>query len=157
MSSDGASIGIGPDRALKTILGGEEQPSEDEQRTPYEMRAYLLAAVPPPWDYDGDGYEMCARWIGRQVLEHYDAAPELVALPMDTEYDWQGDPDRGAKGMKPEYVNRIGLHDELVKRGADIVGHGKTGFQWGWAVNAARFAVDADAQPNPAIMEIGSA
>lgn len=151
MGGDGAHMGVSASRALETILGDEPQPSEAERRTPAEMRLYLLGATPPPWDHDGDGYGQCARWIGRQVLEAYLADPALVALPMDDEYETIRD---GAGNQVQRIIRQRGLHGEVVERGGDITGHGITGFQWGWAVNAARYAVDADAQPNPAILEV---
>lgn len=157
--SDGAHQGVGAKRALETILGDAPSPSEDEGRTPHEMRLWLLAAPDPPWDYNANGYEDCARYIGKQVLEAYLADVALVALPMDNEYEWETDDAGRLVGYKRDadgkaIVKVRGLHDVLVERGADITGHGITGFQWGWAVNAARYAVDADQQPNPAIIEL---
>ena len=63
MSVDGASEGIMPTRALRTILGGEPHPPTDDQNTPSTMaRMIEEASKSPPKDYD----EMClymAKWM----------------------------------------------------------------------------------------------
>ena len=56
-------------------------------------------------------------------------------------YDWEGDPDRGSKGMKPEYLKARGLYDVMTDDGV-VHEDGLSGFQWGWALNAARRCVE---------------
>lgn len=160
MSGDGAHMGVDAERALGTILGGEPQPTEEERRSPDEMRAWILSA-PTRAEFEARGPEIDysygerARVVARVILEQYLADPRLATLPMETEYDWDADPDRGAQGMKPEFVRQRSLSDVLRENGVydeHIAGLGITGFQWGWAVNAARFCVEIEPQPNPAIL-----
>ena len=167
MSSDGAHLGVSADRALKTIIGGDPEPEPDERRSPDEMRAWILSA--PTTDefraymdahegaYTDADYGDCARVVARVILEAYLAEPSLASLPMDAEYDWEGDPDHGSQGMKPEFVRQHDLAYVMRERGLydGIRGLGISGFQWGWAVNAARFCVEVEPQPNPAIMTVG--
>lgn len=155
-------MGVSADRAWETILGDAEQPTDEERRTPDEMRAWVLSA-PTPDEFEARGpdvdysYGECARVVARVILEAYLADPSLATLPMDTDYDWDADPDRGAQGMKPEFVRQQSLSDVMRERGLyePIRGLGISGFQWGWAVNAARYCVEVEPQPNPAIITIG--
>src|SRR5215204_6492093 len=45
--SDGSDMGIKADRALQTILGGKEQPTEEEKATPEQVRERVMAAPSP--------------------------------------------------------------------------------------------------------------
>ena len=156
--TDGAHQGVSAKRALDTILGGAEQPGDDEQRNPDEMRVWLLAADGPPFADGGEGYEHAARYAGRLFLEAFLADPSLTTAPIDTLYDWEGDPDHGTRGMKPEFVRKLDLSARLDREYPDVReklrGLGLSGFQWGWAVNAARYCVELGPEPNPAIIEL---
>ncbi len=158
--SDGAHQGVSARRALDTILGGAEQPAEDEQRNPDEMRRWLLAAPGPPFEDDGDGYEACARWAARRVLEAFLADPQLASTPIETVFDWptiRGESERTGRDpsqLMGEHTVAVGLYDVLKARGVDLGELGLSGFQWGWAANAARYCVELGPQPNPAIIEM---
>jgi hypothetical protein len=122
------------------------------------MRVYLLAAPEPPYDTSAGitdrHYADAARWAGKRVLDAFTAHPELVDLPIDTDYDWDADPDRGAQGMKPEFVRQPSVTHEMERLGFTLRGYGFSGFQVGWGVNAARYCVGKSYGGNPAIMEI---
>lgn len=163
--SDGAHLGVSANRALKTVLGGEPSPDESEQQAPDEMREWLLAAPPvedfqaeldsrpPDEKYTDEDYGECARVAAKVILEAFLADPRLAAAPPEMEYDWDADPDRGSQGMKAEFIIHPGLSRLLSERDVTLP-VGMSGFQWGWAVNAARFCVELPAAPNPAIIEI---
>ena len=159
MSSDGAHLGVGAARALDTILGGGEHPTEADMRNPDEMRAYLLAATGPPFAEGMDGYDACARYAGKLFLEAFLGDPSMANAPIDTRYDWDADPDRGSQGMKDEYVLARGVGELLTERMPEVRQQlsdlGLSGFMWGWAVNAARYCVELPPGENPAILTIG--
>lgn len=46
-------------------------------------------------------------------------------------------------------------YDAMKAAGHDLGALGLTGFQWGWALNAARRCVELPPLPNPAIMDLG--
>lgn len=145
--TDGAHLGVSAHRAIETILGGEPSPSPDEQMTVSEFRAWIMLPDQEPLDYSE-----AARREARIILGYFLADPTRASLPGDTVYDWEGDPDHGSKGMKREYAT-VGLYDVME---ADGVEHedGLSGFQWGWALNAARRCVELGPVPNPAIIDI---
>lgn len=142
MSSDGAHLGVSASRALDTILGGEPSPTEDEQMGIIEFRDYILQPDQEPLDY-GE----CARRVARMILEFYMADPKRASIPTETVYqepvDWQ----------HPVVAER-GLYDVMKGHGLALEDLGLTGFQWGWAVNAARRCVELPPAPNPAIVTV---
>jgi len=157
MSGDGAHLGVSASRAIDTILGGAEQPAEDEQRNPEEMRAWLLAASGPPFPEGGAGYEEAARYAGKVILELFLAEPELARMPADTQFDWPAihaahdETGRDVAELMHEHIRTRGL-DEFLHPLLD--GLGLSGFQYGWAVNAARYCVELGPVSNPALLEI---
>jgi len=66
MSIDGANLGLGAERSLKAVLGGE-QPKESRRRTPEQMREYIMSA-PESYEEGQKGYEEAAQWLARQFL-----------------------------------------------------------------------------------------
>lgn len=166
MSSDGAHLGVSANRAIKTILGGEPAPTADEVMGADEFRNWILAArTVPEWEayldepstreYTDEDYGECARVAARAILEAFLADPTIASAPLEADYDWDGDPDRGAQGMKPEYTRHPGLSPLLRERDVRLP-EGMSGFQWGWAANAARRCVELPPGENPAIVEIGT-
>lgn len=154
-------MGVGAGRALDTVLSGAPQPKARDKRDPDEMRAWLLAADPDPERWD---YEEAARYVGRVILEAFLADPRLASVPTETVYDWdeiKKDPRwttaHGVEVMK-EHVIAEGLYETLKQRDPStkrmLETSGLTGFQWGWAVNAARYCVELPPAPNPAILTI---
>lgn len=79
--SDGAHQGIGAERALKTILGGEPQPTEEERETVEEMRARILSTPIESTSYDG-----AATACARLILEAWKKYPRLVEVPIEGRY-----------------------------------------------------------------------
>jgi len=156
MSSDGAHAGISADRALETIVGGKPPPGEDERTDAASLRRRILAAAQRGGE--PTGYGDCADMVAGMILMFYGAHPEARAWPVDGEYHWEVD-GKAVSAFTPEA--------QLVRDGPDLStevnkftdgklnGLGITGFQWGWAVNAARFAADLPPEPNPAIITIG--
>lgn len=150
--TDGAHQGITPERALKTILGGEPAPEDDEGMSRQEMRDAILAVQ---LDKPAESYDEAAMQAARLIYDFVTEDPlERRKIPAETEYDWQGDPDHGSEGLKPEYLKALGLYDVMKEHGIDLASLGLTGFQWGWAVNAARYALAELPVPNPAIITI---
>lgn len=147
--TDGAHLGVSAERALKTILGGEPSPEEDEQMGVVEFRDYLMQPDQEPLDY-GEA----ARRMARAILLYFMEEPRRATIPTEAEYDWEADPDHGSKGMKPEFTKSVGLYETMKRDGARTDDFdGCSGFQWGWAVNAARRCVELPPVPNPAIIE----
>jgi hypothetical protein len=108
-----------------------------------EFRDYLMEPDQEPLDYSE-----CARRVARTILEYYLADPRRASIPTETVYqepvDWSN----------PVVAER-GLYDVMKDDGYPLGDLGLTGFQWGWAVNAARRCVELPPAPNPAILTIG--
>lgn len=147
MTDDGAHIGVGAERALKTILGGEGQPTEAERRTPQQMAEYLLAPSSGEMDYDE-----AARVAGGIVLRYLQRHPEDAELEPYDDYTW---PD-GFDG--PSVISAHGIKGQMERKEpkarAALSDLGLTGFLFGWACNAAKYALGLPPVPNPAIVEI---
>lgn len=128
---DGAHLGVGAGRALKTILGGEPPPTEAEQESREEVRA-RLAMVPnpctgaPPQDYSD-----AADRIAKAFLLVSDADP---ALPIEADALWAA-----VKARWPNFNEWVG---------------GASGFQIGWAANCVRWLKEQPPAENPALLEI---
>lgn len=161
LSDDGADLGITAERALRTVLGGEGQPAEDERDTPEVVRARVMASLSraEPRDY-GDAADMAAG----MVLTYFDRTPEARDWPagrggkwvdVETGEPWTGDPQWDRMEYRPAPGPDLYEQVKAMSEGrlSDL---GLSGFQWGWAVNAAKYAVGAPPVPNPAIMTVGS-
>lgn len=128
MSDDGADLGMTAEAAVKAVLGGGEEPPT---RTPEELRAVIEAN-------QGDGYDGCANRAALAVLQLFETVPASRTWSTDD----PGDPlYQSVKDGRPD------LYDEVWSQ--------MTGFQWGWAVNAAKYIVGEPPVPNPAILVIG--
>lgn len=140
--------------AMKLNVGGGEVPegasdSEFEER----IRGASLAITA---DGSGEGYSSFADATARVILEAYEEYPQLR--------DLSGEPDylKGKNG-RVDWSNPIALNvtlgnviDKLHPKGSQV--HDQilaelTGFQWGWAVNAARKILGLGPVPNPALWE----
>ncbi len=152
MSSDGASMGVNADRALETILGGEEQPAKEEQKTPAAMEAEIRAQ-----GFENLSYGTCATATARLILEAYDKYPQLKALPSEQEYLR----DATGKMLWPAVHLTVSIYDVLKELHAEDpqkleILTGLTGFMWGWAFNAVRYCQSEPPVPNPALMTIAT-
>lgn len=145
--SDGAHLGVSADRALKTVLGGEPSPAEDEQMGVIEFRDYIMGPDEPL------DYGECARRVARAILEFWMEDPKRATIPAEPVYETSPDgrlvfnADGGLNLVTP------GLYD-VMKADGVYIEEGISGFQWGWAVNAARRCVELPPVANPAIVEI---
>jgi hypothetical protein len=148
--SDGATVGVNAERALKTILGGEPEPGPEEMESVESMRARLLAmdTAREPTGY-GDCAEMAAAMVLRWLLED----PERAVGPVESEYDWT---DFDGDMSKPPKVIAIGWYGRMKADGVDLERLGLSGFMWGWAANAARRCVELPPVANPAILTVST-
>lgn len=138
--------------------------AEDEstEMTPEEMRAYIKEAPPPPphrgrlrrrlrpdppgpWDLadKDEGYDLSGRGLAHAFLILAEERPELLEVP------------ESADGWEAASNERLWeAFKERWPRGDEWLG-GVTGFQFGWAHNAVRYALGAPPVGNPAIMTVG--
>jgi hypothetical protein len=148
--SDGSQQGIEAERALKTILGGDPAPKEDEERSP----AWWLKRLKEKND-DVNGYEAHAEVMAKYILEAYEKEPRLKEYPNMRVYQ----KDKNGN-TNYDVVVVQDLSDELRKFYPDKTHPFRralseaTGFSWGWAFNIARYALGLPPQPNPAIVHI---
>jgi len=158
MSADGAHLGVSAERALKTILGGEPEPTEDEQMDADTFRQWIKTAD------RADDYGECARLCARYLLEYLTAHPDDMQLPLDATYDWnrlraeKGDSFTANAQILAKYRLSDGVWDRAAVAMPDLeeLGHELTGFQAGWAFNAARRCLELPPAPNPALLEVKS-
>jgi len=162
LSGDGASFGISAGKALKVIMGGE-QPEKKDRRTPNEMRLILLGSKHPDEFYDKEGiegYSNAAAYCGKLLLELFERHPELAHVPMASEYELDEELKKTdwTAAWNQRKIIREGLDDVIARTESDFMQKtydlGLTGFQWGWAVNAARYAMDIPPTSNPALLTI---
>ncbi len=151
--TDGAHLGVGADRAIETILGDKDSPSEEEQRTPEQMLDAIREALESPEDYGG-----CALSYARVLLEAYEAHPALRDHPTKTVY-LEGQDGRAVFTDSGGLVRLIpDIYDVLESLHPDEdcwqrkVMSDLTGFMVGWANNAVRYALGDPPVPNPAMI-----
>ena len=154
MSGDGASLGVMPERALETVLGGADQPNEEEKLSPKEFEDQIREAP-----IEANSYNGAAAATARIIVEAIDKYPELRTVPMESVYLKD---QTGHMIFEPQAVKLVlGMYDVLKQLYPDEESpEGKvlsdlTGFMWGWAYNAAARILGLKDQPNPAIVEIG--
>ena len=150
MSSDGAHLGVTANRALDTILGGEPSPGEDEQMGIVEWRAWIEQPDLEPLDY-GE----CARRVARSILAFWMEDPRRAQIPSENVYEKDADGGLVFNAQGGLSLVTPGLYEVMKTHGIPIDDLGITGFQWGWAVNAARRCVELPPEPNPAIITVG--
>lgn len=150
MGGDGAHEGITPERALKTILGGEPPPEDDEKRkrVEYEWRVKVATS-------DIKTYDDACLYTAKLILEYWAVSEERETIPAETVYDTPPDFWETFDGTQVPPVKELGLYERMKQDGIDLASLGLSGFQWGWAVNAARFIKGLPPEPNPAIVTIG--
>jgi len=166
---DGAHLGVTANRALGTILGDDEQPTDEERSTPEETRARLEAAPlfegPKPWDVAIDigteeaknaayGYATDSLAHAFMVLIEEDSSLLEPQLYPETYPD--GSPMSEVLVGKRRDQSSV-VWDAMIKRwpNADEWVGGASGFMVGFALNAALYAAQKEiAFSNPAIIEI---
>lgn len=159
MSDDGAHLGIDAKSALGLVMGKDEEEAP-ERVDPAGMRKRILAAA----TRGGGplGYDDCGEMAAGMVLMFYEAHPEATTWPVERAHHWERDGqqvDPGKDGW--EGLQYVGDGPDLYAEvnsftDGKLDGFGLTGFLWGWAVNAARYALDLPPEPNPAIITVGS-
>lgn len=161
MSDDGADLGVTADRALRTVLGGGGQPAEDEMSAPDVVRGRIMDSLgrAEPRDY-GDAADMAAG----MVLTYLDRNPEASSWPAERGGEWV-DIETGDLWVDDPQWDRMeyraapgpSLYDQVNAMTEGRLSELRiTGFQWGWAVNAAKYALGEPSVPNPAILTVGS-
>lgn len=144
--TDGAHLGVGAERALKTILGGEPQPAPEERQTAEQMRDEILATTVDPHTYGGT-----ANYAAKLILEWLLADPLRAQGPAENVYD--NGPDGQMLWVDGHaVVKERGWYDLMKADGIALDTLDLTGFMWGWAVNAARRCLELPPVPNPAII-----
>lgn len=141
--SDGAHLGIGAERALRSVLGGEPSPTEDERMDQAAFEQYLLSAPEQPESYD-DAARLAAKWM----LEHLRAFPDDAALSVEGKYAFADDTGESMVEIEPS------LYDKVKATHPRISELELTGFMVGWAANAARSCLSLPPQRNPALWEV---
>lgn len=161
MSDDGADLGMTAEDGMRGAIGDKTVNEEAVRRTPAELLAEIRA------DQEST-YSGCANRAALAVLDLFEARPETQQWPAEAE---------GAFHVKAtgelatqEELRSLNFEDmEFRPTGPDLYSTVKelrpdlydeifsqmTGFQWGWAVNAAKYIVGAPPVPNPAIITIG--
>ena len=129
MLADGAHLNVNAKRALDTILGGEESPKEDEQRTDQEFAEWIRSTPIEDSTSDAD-YGEASRLIAKLYL---------MALEEGCEGEDAWDVWLLVEERWPELAERAS---------------GGTGFMHGWAFNAARHVLGLGQVQNPALLEI---
>ena len=114
--------------------------------------AERIRNAPPSWDGNspGDTYDRTADYAARLILEWLLADPSRALGPTENVYENQGERDKPWTGV----VLEVGWYDRMKDDGVPLEQLGLTGFQWGWAVNAARGILGLLFVPNPAIITI---
>lgn len=117
--------------------------------TPAEMREYIMNAPSPMEGIpiaerdlpDGEGYDLAGRATAKALLLICEADPSLLLFPegaTDTDRAFHGPHWKAACEKWPGLDGWLG---------------GITGFMFGWANNAVRFALEAEQVGNPAVAD----
>jgi hypothetical protein len=155
--TDGANLGITAGRALGTILGGDEQPSDEEKATPEQVRERVMAAPSPCegepiWDrhIDDEAYSLAADCIAKAFLLLEADDPGLLDRKVfwskentDIESLWDKQRDASSAAWDATTAKWPGF-DEWIG--------GASGFMVGFAYNTARYVTGAHPAGNPAIV-----
>ena len=155
--SDGSNMGITAGRALGTILGGDDQPKDDEKATPEQVRDRVMAAPDPCdglpiWERDGvDGYSISTDAVAKAFLLTEEADPGILerreCYPDDCEHEiLRGVEKDGASVVWEAVTARWPEFDQWIG--------GASGFQVGFAYNTARYIAGQPIKSNPAILTV---
>lgn len=125
--SDGAQLGISAQDALEVILGGVPE-ADVVHVTTTELATRIMTTTLD----DTNSYGGCADWVAQQIVLAARRDPHVMTDGRDL-YDWLKD------GFDPD------------SKAYDIL-TGISGFQWGWAENAARTILELAEVANPALL-----
>jgi len=157
--SDGANLGIDASRALDAILGDAGEPNEDERTTPAQTRERLEAAPlfdgPTPWENDDRdaGYGAVADSIGHAFLILIEEDASLLEPQFYPETYPDGSPMHEVLVGKQRDQSDV-LWNAMKERWPQVDKWcgGASGFQVGFAFNAACYALERPTGGNPAIV-----
>jgi hypothetical protein len=151
--TDGAHLHLTADAAMKAVVAGVPPPELLTDEAFEQM--IRQAPYPETWEEDGVGYAAYANYTARLILEMYEQYPMLRDVPSEWVFirNTHGDPnyDLGSavttiddifKRLHPDGTPGRKVYSEL------------SGFQWGWAMNAARSILRLGPVPNPAILTV---
>jgi len=151
--SDGSTIGITADRAIETILGGAEQPTDEEKATPEQARA-RVESTPLPWEDDfseiKDSYGGSTDSIAHLFLILAEDDPSVFEprfFPEDFEFEWMQGKEQGLDNV---------LWEEMKARWGrkvDPLTSAATGFMVSFATNTVLYILDKPVGDNSAIIE----
>jgi hypothetical protein len=163
--SDGSNMGITAGRALGTILGGEDQPTEDEKQTREQVYARIMSRPDPCegegiWDRSNirsvdepdEAYSIAADCIAKAFLLIEEEFPGTLETQLYYPEDFDYEPLRG-KPQSPEMAIWNKTMEKWPKFD-DWIG-GASGFMVGFAYNTARWLNEKPIVNNPAIVTIG--
>jgi hypothetical protein len=146
--------GISATDALRVILGDETEESQPRPSME-EFVESIRNADGPPWNYEEGGYDACTRWLARQILEWLLENPNRANLPVEDIIEWPKLHDGSIDYHKMPILVAAGWSRRMKEDGRFPDGmYGCSGFQWGWAVNAARKCVELPAVANPALLVV---
>jgi len=172
--TDGSNLGITSDRALNAILGGEEEPTEEESQTPEQVRERIAAAT-------ADTYSGGTDCLTRAVLRLFEQKPIAKSWPTGADYGWVlqdgtkwtndqareagvwkrfggsanwTDPETSATWKKTSTVDLWTEARAIATEQEEAAFEDSTGFMWGFAVNQARWIAGAVIGENPALITI---
>lgn len=127
--------------------------TEQKNEQPFDLAAAVAAAVPSEEfvsanaEYDGDGYSNAAYYAAQVLMRCAAVDPDVFAAEAQR---FREDPYCDA------FEALIPRDDTRTVREIVFVGqYGLTGFQWGYAINAALTLLEQPGAPNPAILTIG--
>lgn len=150
---DGAHLGVGPMRALKTILGGDPQPSDEERESIEEMRNRILLITRD----QATDYDTISLYAAKLILVFLLDDPSRKDIPTENVYEQDASGGLVISDEGGLVLAEPGLYEVMKQAGepwSAIGDLGLTGFMWGWACNAARRCLELPPVENPAILTI---
>lgn len=146
-----------PESAMRQAIGGEEA-------EPYTAAQLLADIEAVSINNAMDSYNDAALFAAKLILTWLLEDPQRAQSPAENDYalddegrmkwvDDDGNPTDYGHGRA--VVREYGWYDRMKADGYELATLGLSGFQWGWAVNAARRCVELPAVPNPAIILVG--
>lgn len=146
MGGDGSELGVTAERALKTILGGDPSPTEEEEQAPEQVAERVKAAT-------ADSYAGATDCLTRAMLRLFEQREETRV--------WPSERVTAESVYDPETNTFSNLAPDLYAAAKEVATpeeldafEGCTGFMWGFAVNQARWLTGQHPGSNPAIVTI---
>ncbi len=146
--SDGAHLNIPANDAMKAAIGGEDTTVMTDADFEQMIREAPLGL--PMSDYD---YGTYSNAVARIVLEAYETYPQLQTISDEHVYLQDAEGNTLWEPPGPIALNKS-LYDiiKMIYEEHEEFFMEMSGFQWGWAMNAARKVLGLGAVPNPALV-----